>query len=188
MKISFGKSPIFTCSVKQQSNDTNSKNKNKVHATLYKLEKNSPSDANTLFYSRTGRKLYRDFVRISNRINYADYYILQNDDTDEIISAAKTSRYYRYDDNNEGTATLINELYYNSAYENGEEPMLAGIVKSANDVYDTSVVSALDTDELPILEQTKFKRQENGVWSLPQTDFKAVTKKAEKNFHIDYFI
>ncbi len=189
MNISFGKLPIFACTVKRQPTGINGNKQEAVNATLYKLEKNSEQDANTLFYSRTGRKLYRDYMyNTGSHINYANYYILQNDDTDEIISAAKTVRYYRVDTDNEGTATLINELVYNPKYENGEEPMIAGIVKNAHDVYDTSVVSAVDSDELPILEQSKFKKLESGVWELQKSDFKAVAKKAEKNYHIDYFV
>lgn len=190
---SFGKKALLTCEIKQEPN------KNKVQATLYKMDPHNLSDIEDVRYSKQTRCIHFDFQRASEqRIPNKDFYILRNDKTKEVISCAQTSHHYRPDQisrglntitfENPGLSTLIEEMNVNPNYVNGAEPLLAYIVKAAGERFDSTVYAAFNQDKIPSLKRAKFTQTKLGEFFIPEKRYSTLIEQAEKRSNIEYFI
>ncbi len=190
---SFGKKALLTCEIKQEPN------KNKVQATLYKMDPHNLSDIEDVRYSKQTRCIHFDFQRASEqRIPNKDFYILRNDKTKEVISCAQTSHHYRPDQitrgfntitfENPGLSTLIEEMNVNPNYVNGAEPLLAYIVKVAGERFDSTVYSAFDQEVVPSLKRAKFTQTKLGEFFIPEKRYSILMDQAEKHSQIEYLI
>lgn len=174
--LSFGKTPVMTCRV-----NLNDK-KEKVSATVYQMDTGNFEDLREIRSSKTGRKIFNDFQRDAMQCYpHHEYFLLKNDDTDEVICAAETSHHLRNtDDKTNGLATVIDEFALNNKYNNPAEPMLANIVKTAWERYDNSVVSSIAKDDLPDLKRASFSETKKGDWMIPEKRFSSMLNKAEE--------
>ena len=190
---SFGKKALLTCEIKQEPN------KNKVQATLYKMDPHNLSDIEDVRYSKQTRCIHFDFQRASEqRVPNKDFYILRNDKTKEVISCAQTSHHYRPDQitrgfntitfENPGLSTLIEEMNVNPNYVNGAEPLLAYIVKVAGERFDSTVYSAFDQEVVPSLKRAKFTQTKLGEFFIPEKRYSILMDQAEKHSQIEYLI
>ena len=184
----FGKTPVMECCIK----DTITKKTN--NATLYKLNPDSINDVYDVRQSKNTVSIKSDFIKshlYGDRCN--DYYILQNDKTQEVISCAQVSHRYRYDDaENIGLYTLATSLSENKKYINGLEPMLAYITKIAAERYDNGVYAAyslsdtMQTSEFPSLKHIKVSDAGKDGILIPSKRFLSFLDIAEKRSQINY--
>ncbi len=190
---SFGKEPLLTCEIKQEPN------KNKVQATLYKMEPHNLSDIEDIMYSKQTRCIQSDFLKsVQQRNPNKDFYILRNDRTKEVISCAQTSHHYRADQisrgfntitfENPGLSTLIEEMNVNPNYVNGAEPLLAYIVKAARERFDSTVYTAFDQDVVPSLKRAKFTQTKLGEFFIPEKRYSILMDQAERRSQIEYLV
>ena len=181
--ISFSKEPVSACVLINKDKGT------KSDATLYKADVKSDSDKFDIKRSKTASCLYSDFMRERRRNEpCSDFFILQDDKTNEVICAAETSRHYRpLEGKKEGFATIIDEIRENNKYENAAEPMLEYIVREAYKRGDTNVFTAFQSEDLPSLKRERFTETNNGEWYMPRARFFDFIDIAEKRSHIDYF-
>lgn len=190
---SFGKKALLTCEIKQEPN------KNKVQATLYKMDPHNLSDIDDVRYSKQTMCIQSDFSKaIEQRIPNKDFYILRNDKTKEVISCAQTSHHYRPDQisrgfntitfENPGLSTLIEEMNVNPNYVNGAEPLLAYIVKAAGERFDSTVYTAFDQDVVPSLKRAKFSQTKFGEFFIPEKRYSILMDQAEKHSQIEYLV
>lgn len=183
MNVAFGKTPVMSCKVKRQQDNK------PVDATLYRLDSGSLADLHDIEMSKTAKVLTHHYAESTYRNKHNDFYILQNDKTDEVICAAETSHHFRTKkDRFEGTSTVIEEFRANDKYANAAEPVLAHIVNQAGKQFDKSVVSALNTEEMPSLKHAKFSQTKNYDYLLPEKRFDNFTDRAEKKFSIEYLV
>lgn len=181
---SFGKTALLYCQIKQESN------KEKVSATLYKMDPNNKKDIDDVKYSKQTRCIYSDFLNeAGQRYPHREFYLLQNDKTGEVISCAQTSHHYRpANAKNEGFSTLIEEMNENRKYINGAEPMLAYIAKHAEERYDSTVYTAFRLEEVPSLKRAKFTETKLGEFYLPQKRYNVLIDQAEKRSQIEFLV
>lgn len=190
---SFGKKALLTCEIKQGPT------KNKVQATLYKMDPHNLSDIDDVRYSKQTMCIQSDFSKaIEQRIPNKDFYILRNDKTKEVISCAQTSHHYRTDQisrgfntitfENPGLSTLIEEMNVNPNYVNGAEPLLAYIVKAAGERFDSTVYTAFDQDVVPSLKRAKFSQTKLGEFFIPEKRYSILMDQAEKHSQIEYLV
>ena len=180
----FGKTALLSCQIKQEEN------KEKVNATLYKMDPHNPKDINDVKYSKQTRCIYRDFVAaLEQRQQNREFYLLQNDKTGEVISCAQTSHHYRpANAQNEGFSTLIEEMNENKKYINASEPLLAYIAKHAAERYDSTVYTAFTTDEIPSLKRAKFTQTKLGEFFIPEKRYYVLIDQAEKHSQIEFLV
>lgn len=181
---SFGKKALLTCEIKQEPN------KNKVQATLYKMDPHNLSDIDDVRYSKNTRCIHHDFFKaVEERHPNREFYLLQNDKTKEVICCAQTSHHYRPSSaQNPGLCTLIDEIGVNYNYVNGTEPMLAYIVKRAGERFDSTVYTAFTQEELPSLKRAKFSKTNLGEFYIPEKRYNTLIDQAEGRSQIEYLV
>lgn len=188
---SFGKKALLTCEIKQELN------KNKVQATLYKMDPHNLSDIDDVMYSKQTRCILPDFITsIEKLYPNKDFYLLQNDKTKEVISCAQTSHHYRpiqisngFESTtfeNPGSNTLIEEMNVNQNYVNAAEPLLAYIVKSAGERFDSTVYTSFNQDFVPALKRAKFSQTKLGEFYIPEKRYATLINQAEEHSQIEY--
>ncbi len=188
---SFGKKALLTCEIKQELN------KNKVQATLYKMDPHNLSDIDDVMYSKQTRCILPDFITsIEKLYPNKDFYLLQNDKTKEVISCAQTSHHYRpiqisngfesITFENPGSNTLIEEMNVNQNYVNAAEPLLAYIVKSAGERFDSTVYTSFNQDFVPALKRAKFSQTKLGEFYIPEKRYATLINQAEEHSQIEY--
>ena len=183
MNVAFGKTPIMSCKVKRQEGNK------PVDATLYRLDSGSLADYDDVCRSKTAKVLLPHYAQSTQRNKNNDFYLLQDDQTQEVICAAETSHHFRTTkDRFEGTSTVIDEFKTNKNYANAAEPVIAHIVNKAGQQFDKSVVSALHEEEMPTLKHAKFSKTKNGDYLMPEKRFDNFADRAEKKFSIEYFV
>ncbi len=182
--ISFGKTPVMTCSVKTADK------KNKIDATLYKMNPQDREDQRDVRFSKHTNSIKSDFERESgNYYPSYDYFLLTNNKTKEVIACAQTSRHYRTGNARyNGCSTLINEMYENKNYVNGAEPVLAYIAHRAEERFDTCVTTAFDRDEIPGLKHCKFTQLKTGDWCIPEKRYPLLIDQAEVRENISFIV
>ena len=181
---SFGKTAVLSCMLKQQPG------KDKVSATLYKMDPHKLSDIDDVRYSKNTRCIRNDFFKaVEERHPNREFYLLQNDKTKEVICCAQTSHHFRsLDAQNPGLSTLIDEIGVNYNYVNGAEPMLAYIVKRAGERFDSTVYTAFTQDELPSLKRAKFSKTNLGEFYIPEKRYNTLIDQAERRSQIEYLV
>ena len=188
---SFGKKALLTCEIKQEPK------KNKIQATLYKMDPHNISDIDDVMYSKQTRCILPDFITsIEKLYPNKDFYLLQNDKTKEVISCAQTSHHYRpiqisngfesITFENPGSNTLIEEMNVNQNYVNAAEPLLAYIVKSAGERFDSTVYTSFNQDFVPALKRAKFSQTKLGEFYIPEKRYATLINQAEEHSQIEY--
>ena len=182
--ISFGKTPVMTCTVKSSDKKT------KVDATLYKINPYNREDYKDVMYSKHTLCMKPDFSKDAGMLYPRfEYYLLQNNKTKEVIACAQTSKHYRTGNRAyTGSSTLIDEMHQNQNYINGGEPLLAFLVHQAENRYDKSVTTAFDKDEVPCLRNCKFTQLKTGDWCIPEKRYQQLIDQAEKRENISFII
>lgn len=180
--VSFGKFPVMTCTIK----DAQTK---KIHpATLYQLEVGKQSDIFDVEQSKNTRDICNDFVRDSRLgSKYRQYYILQNDKTQEVIGCAETSSHYSLkEDISGGNQLLVDELSDNKKYLNAKEPILTYLLNVARNSLKDCVVTPFDTNVVPNMKQVKPVQMNTGEFVIPASRFDNALLHGEKRYNIDY--
>ncbi len=139
ISLSFGKTPILQCRVKDMAE------RKRHNATLYKLNPKNTSDFKDVMYSGNTTCIQKDFKKayLTDGRDYNDYYILQEDSSNEIISCAQVShRYSARDQINPGYYTLISAMSENKKYINGAEPIMSFVTRIAAERDDKKVCAA----------------------------------------------
>ena len=119
-----------------------------------------------------------------------------NDKTKEVISCAQTSHHYRpiqisngfesITFENPGSNTLIEEMNVNQNYVNAAEPLLAYIVKSAGERFDSTVYTSFNQDFVPALKRAKFSQTKLGEFYIPEKRYATLINQAEEHSQIEY--
>ena len=179
--INFGKRPLLNCSIKTKSNE-------KFDGTLYLYDNKDGDDRMEVRESDFLEGFRLDFLRCSGDVSGFNFYVLKNDETNEIISCAKTSRRIkRYPLIEDGTYTKIEDIKENSDYIDPFYPVLGQIIKDGIEHYDRMI-------ELPVCEcvrkdmkKYKFsKKEDDAYWRLPERRFQEALTKVELRNQIDY--
>ena len=180
--VSFGKQPVMKCTIKE------AETKKIMPATLYQLEVGKKSDIFDVEHSKNTMDIYNGFMKDSRLgSNYRQYYILQNDKTQEVIGCAQTSSHFSMkDDISGGHQLLVEELSENKKYLNGKEPILTYLINVARKAMKDSVVTCFDTNVVPNMKQVKPKQISTGEFVIPASRFDNALTHGEKRYNIDY--
>ncbi len=181
---SFGRTPLMTCTVKQKEKNE------KVSATLYKMDPKNPKDIDDVRYSKKGRYMYGDMLQESKQKQSArEFFMLQNDKTQEVISCAQISHRYRPSQKNQGFYSLIEEMNISNNYINGAEPIIAYLAYNAQNRLESSLYSAFHPEEIPIdMKRIKFSEGNKGEWYLPQRRFNTLIDRAQAHSQIEFML
>lgn len=172
---SFGKSVVLDCQIK------NRLTKEKEDATLYKY--------NTSDYSELRELRECDIPFNIDASGYSDIYVLQNDDNDEIISCAQTSNHFKNNSSNLfGFSTLIEEMDSNKNYINPVEPLLAGIIKEAQNKFHSSITFAIDPKDVHSLSKLKLSSDKLGDSFITEKRFDTIIDNANKHSNINFYV
>ncbi len=180
----FGKKAVMTCEIgRQYSHD-------KKPSTLYAMSPRNINDEQEIKYSRHARNIYGDFIKDKLQNQSAnEYYLLKDDETNEVIAAVMTSHHYRPDNVvSPGKTTLICELEDNIKYMNPAEPVMAYVINRANKRFDSSVSVGFYTEQPSMLEKLTFSKTENGDWIMPETRFVNFVDNAQKKYSINFIV
>lgn len=178
----FGKTPIFHCTVKKAGSNE------KEAATLYLTDKNNSQDVMDIKKSNLPVRLRLNFTD-TRRANSANFYCLQTDEGNEIVSAAQTTRHLnRHEGKYEGINTIIDEFGANDDFVDPLTPLLAHIVKTAQDKGDKFVLTAFRAEEAPSFKNASFSETKYENWAIPERRYTGLIDKAEKRAQIEYLI
>ncbi len=183
-KQTFCKTPVMKCKIKKtQSNEES-------ESTLYKMDCLNKSDLDEVKYSKIARYIYYPMLNDSeNDFHYREYYILKDDNTNEVISCAQTSRHYRADNvEYPGYTTLIEEMKNNLKYVNPEEPVFAYLANHAINQYDSSLSIGFYPHNTKSLKHNNFSETKNGDWIIPEQRFLNLIDNASKRNQIEFII
>lgn len=181
--ISFGKTPVMTCTVKGKGSRV------KQNATLYKMDTKNDSDCKEILYSKNAKCMLAGLEKdMSSQYPVYNYYLLKNDKTQEVISCAQTSRHYRTGNAKyQGLSTQIEEMAENNKYANGAEPLFAYLAKNSGEFSDECILTAFDQDEITSsLKRSKFSQLKTGEWVLPKKRYQALIEQAEKREDVNF--
>lgn len=171
----FGKSIVLDCQIK------NRLTKEKEEATLYKYNISDISELREL-------REY-DIPFNVDTSGYSDVYVLQNDDNDEIISCAQTSNHFRSNSSSLcGFSTLIEEMNSNKNYANPMEPLLAGIVREAQNKFHSSITFAIDPKDIRLLSKMKLSSDKLGENFITEKRFNTIIDNAEEHSNINFYV
>ena len=181
---SFGKIPVMTCEIKQK--DINQKKR----STLWKMDPKNSQDETEIRYSKHAKSIYSDFSNDRTKIHpYHEYFLLKDNETNEVIAAAMTSHHYRTGNIKfPGYTTLVEELENNKKYLNPSEAVMAYIVSKAFDRFDDSVSTAFYNDEPSSLKSIMFSQTDNGDWIMPEKRYMDFIDRAQKRYRIDFIV
>ncbi len=180
MNISFGKTPIFRCTMERQQDGK------KSEATLYKMDPYNMQDLAEIQKSPTAGVMAYDFERSPFLMSKsgADFYILQDNESREVISAAETTHHYK---RGQGTYTFVNEMAENRDYAGAIEPMTAHIVSQAFGRFDDGVIISPDTDvSSSAAENIGFSENGYDGSILPCRKFASIPLEIGKKYNIEY--
>ena len=164
ISLSFGKTPILQCRV------TDIEKRKRHNATLYKLNPRNTLDFKDVIRSKNTTCIQRDFKEayINGNKSFHDFYILQDEGTDEVISCAQVAhRYSPKDQINPGYYTLISAMSENKKYINGAEPIMSFVTRMAAERSDKCVKAA-------------YNIKDSSLWS----EWRADDMHTIKNRHI----
>ncbi len=175
--INFSKKAILTCQVKDWER------KEKRNATLYELNPATNLED-------------REEIRLNERTSYlypwvlkdlnSTFYMLKDDKTDEVISYAQTSHHLKHKSTrHKGLSTSIDELEGNEHYINALEPMIAGIVKKAQERFDLSVYFNMRSEDVYSLGNLKLPN-ENGDIFIREKRFETIINNAIQRSNIKF--
>ncbi|MBQ8635119.1 hypothetical protein IJX73_01165 [bacterium] len=173
--ISFGKYPILNCQVKD------SKTKQKKDATLYKYDPHNVKDMKEI--------RQRQIPFGIDEMGYTKIYILEDDETKDIVSCAQTSRHYRSNNLHQaGFSTLIEDMESSKAYINPSEPLIAGLAKEAQDRSDSSIFLARPIQDVHSISNVRMAANKLGEHYLTERRFNSVIDKACEHSQIEFLI
>ncbi|MBQ3641029.1 hypothetical protein II906_03775 [bacterium] len=180
--LNFGKQALMTCFVR--SMDTNEK----CSATLYKMNQLNADDFYDVMNSKNTiaikRAMETDFFK---RRETSDFYVLQNDKTQEIIGCAEKQNHYKpVDDVDSGMITVINELSGNFNYLNPQEPIFIYLVKNAQDSFRNAITMATGDDIMRNLRGAKFTKNRANDLVLRGRAFDSYLQQAEQRYNVEY--
>lgn len=171
----FGKSVVLDCQIK------NRLTKEKEDATLYKYD--------TSDYSELRELKNCDIPFNIDASGYSDVYVLQSDDSDEIISCAQTSNHLKSDSSNlYGFSTLIEEMDSNKKYANPVEPLLAGIIKEAQNKFHSSITFAMDPKDVHSLPKMRLSSDKLGESFITEKRFNTIIDNANEHSNINFYV
>lgn len=175
---SFGKTALMHCKVRTLED------KERIGATLYKMDPKNNNDVKDVKFSKTAYALIKDMSRDSRKVHPTrEYYILTNDKTGEVISCAQTSNHFRADEGKvSGSYMLLEEVNSNDKYINPIAPMIAFLADKAFNHFDSGIVIGTSELDDKTLKRAKFSRAQNGDWFIPQKRFIDFTDKATKKY------
>ncbi|MBQ9245742.1 hypothetical protein IJ182_05695 [bacterium] len=190
----FGKTAVMECRVK------NSKDKVSQDATLYKLNMNNIDDIDAVRQSKNTTAIKNDFIKAHIfGDKYNDFYMLQNDKTQEVISCAEVSHRYKTGGEEPERSTVVTSMGENKKYINGGVPIIAYLTKIAAErdddslyisynIEDSSNWSDWTENEIPSLTQIKASDTGKDGMRIPSRRFLSFLDVAEKRAQINYEI
>ena len=180
--LNFGKQALMTCFVRNM--DTNEK----CPTTLYKMNQLNSDDYHAVMYSKNTTAIKRAFeLDFIKRRETSDFYVLENDKTQEIMGCAEKQNHYKPDDDvDSGMRTVINELSGNFNYLNPQEPIFIYLVKNAQDSFRNAITMATGDDILYNLRGSKFTRNRGNDLVLRGRAFDSYLQQAEPRYNVEY--
>ncbi len=185
----FGKTPLLTCKIK----DSETKKYN--NATLYKMDPKNLSDIDEIIYSKNTNCIKNDFYNASSkRHQIKDFYVIKNDKTGEIMSCAQTEHRYRKnmyrkkESQTPGLYTLVEAMSENGKYINSSKPLLAYIVKKAQEQHDLNVYLPFHKDEISSQNIESISKDKFGSYFINNKDYYEVITEAEEDSEIEYLV
>lgn len=178
--ITFGKTPVMICEMKKTAGN------NKINATLYKMDLRDSEDIKEIEYSKTARILYPMLLEDRFYSHPArEYYLLKDDETDEVISCAATSTHLRMNDGKKsGFSLVIDEFAKSSKYLNSSEPMFAFLADKAIKHYNQNIIIGTSECDDETLKKFRFTKTKNGEWYMPERRFSNLINSAEKRYNM----
>ena len=175
---SFGKTALMQCKVRTLQD------KERISATLYKMNPKDSNDVKEVKYSKTAYVLMPDMAKDAKKeYPSREYYLLTNDKTGEVISCSQTSNHFREGEEKvSGSYLMIEEFNANDKYINPIMPMIAFLADKAYKHFDSNIVMGTSDIDDKTLKREKFSRAKNGDWYIPQKRFIDVTDKAVKKY------
>ena len=163
--INFGKKPVLDCVLKDKQDK-------KCYATLYKMDRRNPKDRDEICDYKELENMQDTFLGLSNNADGMNFYVLKDNETDDVIAAAQTSRHFapcysKYC----GNYTSINEITKSGKYYNSVAPLLGQIAKDAYTSYDQNILTGINVRDTDYLKKFKFNKTEGDSWVLPRRRF-----------------
>lgn len=180
--INFGKKPVLDCVVKTKDNK-------KFDATLYKLDYKNPYDREEVRSNDFLEDFRTDFLPLRKDVSGYNFYVLENNENNEIVSCAETSRHIkRYLSPEDGTYTRINNVGENKKYIDPFFTILGQIIKEGIDHYDKGVKISDFYCDRKDMKKYKFSKKENeSEWNLPERRFQEALTKVELRNQINFY-
>lgn len=180
--LNFSKKAILTCQIK------NAKTKEKQSATLYSYNpaRNLADKKELKSNSRTAR-LYFPIERssLAQDIGF-EFYALKVDDTDEVVSCAQVTHHLKPRNSKlAGLSTQIDALDTNMKFINPAEPLIAGVVKKAQERYDSFVVLTIHPEEMYGLKGIKLSEHKGDSY-IPEKRFNSIIDKSSERSQIEF--
>ena len=182
--LNFGKQAILTCNMIKKATQQ------RQEATLYKYDAREYEDAVEID-SMEQIPLYvrRDFINENCYGGGSSIYVLQDNDTEDVISYAQTTRHIGLDRNkNQIHKTHIDEIEASYSYVNAAEPLVAGITCDSSKTIDERVVFALRKEDVPSLKSIKLSETELGELYIPKKRYNSIMHKAQERSQIEYLV
>lgn len=177
---SFGKKPIFNCTVKRKGTNE------KQSATLYLFDKNNYNDRQEIENSNLPVGLRINFTT-PYKSTASKFYCLQTDDTKEFVSVAQITRHLnRNEGKYEGINTIIDEYGENENFVDAVTPVMAQVAQTAQDKGDRFIMTAFRAEEAPSLKRAGFSESKYGNWIMPEKRYVSLIDRAEKRTGIGY--
>ena len=115
--------------------------------------------------------------------------ILEDDKTHESISCAQVSRHLRGKYlHQSGYATLIEDMDASKKYINPSEPLIAGLVKEAQDRMDSSIFLATPAHRVHSISNLRMTANKLGEHYILANRFNQVIDKATERSKIEFSI
>lgn len=180
--INFGRKAVLSCTIKTKENE-------KKYATLYSLNHKDPNDREDVRSDKSLANIRETFLRFSTDVDGMKFYVLKDNETDETIASAQTSRRYNpfLKSKYKGSYTSIDEMDGNTKYFDSTGPILGKIAKDAYEHYDKNVITAFGADNRPYFDKYRFSKTEDDTWVLPEKRYKELFNRVEQRNQIYYY-
>ena len=180
--INFGKKPVLECFVKTKDNK-------KFDATLYKLDYKDPKDREEVRNNNFLADFRAHFLPFRKDVSGLNFYVLENNETNEIVSCAETSRRIkRYPLVEDGTYTNIESVRENKNYIDPFFSILGQIIKEGIEHYDRGIkISDFYCDRKDMKKYKFSKKEDEFEWNLPERRFQETLSKVELRNQISFY-
>ena len=130
------------------------------------MDYKNPDDKREVELSKNTHPIKNQFMSYTRDNQGYNFYVLKNDESDEVMGCAQTRRHFSRGDSRfqNTTYTIIETAGENKKYINSFAPIAAQIAKDAKEHFDSHVSTAFRIDE--DVDMTKYSFVETGLENM----------------------